>query len=98
MMEVIWLKEAVEDLKQIARYISRENPQAAFRIVSRIKAAADNLLDMPLAGRHGRVAGTHELVIAGSPYIVPYYIKRAEIRVLAVLHGAQKWPDKFPNT
>jgi toxin ParE1/3/4 len=46
-------------------------------------------------GRTGRVAGTRELVIAGLPYIVPYYLKGQEVRILAVMHAARKWPDEF---
>jgi toxin ParE1/3/4 len=46
-------------------------------------------------GRTGRVAGTRELVIAGLPYTVPYYLKGQEVRILAVMHGARKWPDEF---
>ena len=95
-MEVIWLQEAAEDLRLIASYISKHNPQAAFRVITRIKATVDTLQDMPLIGRPGRIPETYELVISGSPYIVPYYIKGGKIQVLAVLHGAQKWPGEFP--
>lgn len=97
MMEVVWLKEATEDLKAVARYIAEQNPQAAYRVVTRIKAAVDTLQQIPLAGRTGRIENTRELVIVGSPYIVPYYVKEQEIRILAVFHGAQKWPGEFSN-
>jgi toxin ParE1/3/4 len=52
------------------------------------------LLDRtPSMGRPGRVPGTRELVIAGTPYIVAYRAKRRSIEILRVLHGAQKWTD-----
>jgi toxin ParE1/3/4 len=43
-------------------------------------------------GRQGRCAGTRELVIARTPYIVAYRIERLAVVVLRVLHGAQRWP------
>jgi toxin ParE1/3/4 len=46
-------------------------------------------------GRPGRVKGTRELVIVGTPYIVAYRIKGDAVQVLRVLHGAQKWPQGF---
>jgi len=48
-----------------------------------------------MAGRAGRVAGTRELVIVGTPFIVAYRVEKKEVRVVAVLHAAQKWPDEF---
>jgi len=48
-----------------------------------------------MAGRDGRVAGTRELVIRGTPFIVAYRIERNELQILAVFHAARKWPDEF---
>ena len=48
-----------------------------------------------MAGREGRVAGTRELVIRGTPFIVAYRVVRNEVHVLAVMHAARKWPDEF---
>jgi plasmid stabilization system protein ParE len=38
------------------------------------------------------VAGTRELVVIGTPYIVIYRIEATAIVVLRVLHAAQRWP------
>jgi plasmid stabilization system protein ParE len=48
-----------------------------------------------MAGRKGRVAGTRELVISGTPFVVAYGIERNEVRILAVLHAAREWPEEF---
>jgi toxin ParE1/3/4 len=37
------------------------------------------------------------LVVPGLPYIIPYYIRRQEVRILAVMHTSRKWPDEFLN-
>jgi len=42
------------------------------------------------------VAGTRELVIVGTPYIVPYRVENDAVQIITVLHGAQKWPDRLP--
>jgi toxin ParE1/3/4 len=44
-------------------------------------------------GRPGRVQGTRERIITGTPYIVVYRV-RHEVEILRVLHGAMRWPPK----
>ena len=46
-------------------------------------------------GRPGRIAGTRELVVPGTPYLIAYAVLEEQVVVLAVLHGAQRWPDRF---
>ncbi len=51
---------------------------------------------MPQLGRRGRVKATRELVVAGTPFIVAYTVLRGQVvEILAVIHGAQEWPDEF---
>jgi len=95
MMEVVWLKEATEDLKETGRFIEQDIPGTAYRILVKIKTSADSLQSNPELGRFGRVDKTRELVIAGLPYIIPYTIKKKQIRILAVMHTSRKWPDQF---
>ncbi len=95
MMHVVWLEDAVNDLKMIGDYIAEDDPEAAYRVLTQIQAAADSLSRHPEMGRPGRVEKTRELVIAGLPYILPYYIKKNEVRILAVLHTSRKWPGNF---
>jgi hypothetical protein len=35
-------------------------------------------------------------VITGTPYVAAYAVKSSSIRILRVLHGAQKWPEELP--
>ena len=62
-------------LDNIREHISRENAAAAQRVISRIRTAVQQLVITPGIGRPGRVEWTRELVVAGTPYIVPYRIK-----------------------
>lgn len=98
MKPVIWLHEATEDLKIIGSYVAQESPQASYQILTKIKAATDNLSFNPEIGRAGRVSGTRELVITGVPYIVPYVVTEQNIQILAVMHTSRKWPDGFIST
>jgi plasmid stabilization system protein ParE len=45
---------------------------------------------MPHAGRIGRVAGSREITVPGTSYLVAYRIVEKTIHVLAILHGAQE--------
>jgi toxin ParE1/3/4 len=56
----------------------------------------ERLREFPALGRPGRVAGTRELVIPGTPYIVPYRVTGEGIHVLTLMHSSQRWPERFP--
>ena len=67
-------------------------------LLERIVAAVRRLRDFPASGRVGRIAGTRELVISGTPYVAAYAISETAVRILRVLHGAQEWPDTLPTS
>lgn len=92
-MKVRWLDRAVFDLKAARAYIARDNPGAAADIARRIREAVRVVADYPAAGRVGRVPNTREVVVSGTPYIIPYRIKANVVEILRVLHAAQEWPD-----
>ncbi|MGB6687706.1 MAG: type II toxin-antitoxin system RelE/ParE family toxin [Terracidiphilus sp.] len=56
---------------------------------------SNRLKNFPLSGRAGRVRGTRELVIPGTSYIAAYVVQENEVRIAAVLHGRQSWPESF---
>ena len=94
-MRVRWLRRALKNLDDEAEYIARDDPAAAARTVQRIAIAVDQLAIYPASGRIGRVPGTRELVITGTPYIVPYRVRSDAVEILRVFHAARKWPDKL---
>jgi addiction module RelE/StbE family toxin len=83
-------------LEDIYERIAADNPTAARRMIERIRAAVTRLAASPALGRPGRVAGARELVIPGTPYIVPYRVKGDVVQIITILHGAQRWPDRLP--
>lgn len=90
-LKLEWLELARDDLFSIVEYVSEENPDAAQRLLDDISAKVSKLSDFPKVGRPGRVDGTRELVALAN-YIVVYQEDSNSIRVLRVLHAAQKWP------
>jgi toxin ParE1/3/4 len=76
-------------------YIARDNPAAADRVLTRIEQAVAHLAEHPASGRAGRVPGTRELVVSGTPYIIPYRVRKDSVEILRVFHAARRWPAEF---
>jgi addiction module RelE/StbE family toxin len=94
-MKISWSPTAISDFESIRDYIARDNASAARKIANRIKESINRLVNFPLSGRAGRVPGTYELVIPGTSYIAVYTIQSDEVRIAAVLHGRQRWPESL---
>jgi len=94
-VRIRWLRTAERNLEEIASYIAEDDPDAAARVISRIAEAIDLLPTHPAMGRAGRVVGTRELVIAGTPFIVPYRVRGKAVEILRVMHGARRGPTSL---
>ena len=94
-MRIRWTRPALADLEAIGDFIARDNPGAAERTVAAIGAFVDALRDHPNLGRPGRLIGTRELIVAGTPYVIPYRVVGDDVEVLAVFHGARRWRGAF---
>jgi toxin ParE1/3/4 len=90
-----WTDGAVEDLQAAHNYLEAENPKAAADALARIMTGVERLEQFPYMGRPGRVEGSRELVVTGTPFLVAYRLKGESVQVLAVLHSARKWPGRF---
>ncbi|HEX5328515.1 MAG TPA: type II toxin-antitoxin system RelE/ParE family toxin [Acetobacteraceae bacterium] len=76
-------------------YVGEHNPRAAINIGDAIESAVRRLIDHPHIGRKGRVKGTRELVVSGTPYVIAYRVEPDAVLILALLHGAQQWPAEL---
>jgi addiction module RelE/StbE family toxin len=94
-MDVRPTRKASANLDEEATVIAKQNPEAAAQIVECIKGAVHKLANHPALGRPGRVLGTRELVISGTPYIIPYRVRGDTLEILRVLHSSRKWPNHF---
>jgi len=90
-MKVIWSRGALEDLRDIRRYIAQYQPQAAAKIAARIRKARDLLRRHPLAGHEGREPGTREVVV-DKLYIVIHQVTDEAVEILAVVDGRRDLP------
>ena len=89
-MRVVFDEEALEDLRRIFEWISKDNPKAADALVTRIFDRAERLAAPELShmGRPGLVEGTRELI--EGPYIIVYKVfDDGKIVILTVAHGAR---------
>lgn len=94
-MKVLWSRDALRDLDEAHEFIAKDNPRAAKGIIERFEALLESLSIHPKLGRVGRVKGTRELVVTGTPFILPYVIDKQRIIILGVRHGARRWPKGF---
>ena len=97
-MQLAWAPAAREDLRAIRAYIAQHDPNAARRVSDRIRRTARRLLAMPRSGPPGTLPHTRQIVVTGTPYLMPYRILPNTIVILRVLHGRQNWPDAGPDT
>jgi addiction module RelE/StbE family toxin len=92
-MDVRPTRKALANLDEEATFIAKQNPEAAAQIVERIETAVRKLVSHPALGQPGRVPGTRELAISGTPYIIPYRVRGKALEILRVLSSSRKWPN-----
>ena len=93
-MTVVWSPRAIRHLSASRAYIARDNPDAAADVALALLAAVERLAELPTLGRPGRLAGTRELVVPGTPYVIPYRVGSERLEIIAVFHQRQQWPSR----
>lgn len=90
-MRVIVDAAAWRDLDDIGAWIAKDNSAAARRILRLILQVIAQLEQFPRLARPGRVAGTFERLVAGTPYIIVFELSQVPpaIVIVAVVHGAR---------
>ena len=91
-MRLKWLPTALRNLDSEASYIAADEPAAARLVVQRVLAAVALLSEQPGLGRPGRVAGTRELLVPKTRYIVPYRVRSNTVEILRVFHTSRRPP------
>jgi toxin ParE1/3/4 len=95
-VRVVWTRKASRHLRAAYDFWAREHSEtAADTMLDRIFSAVELLERFPEAGRPGRIAGTRELVIAPTPFLVAYRVRPSKVEILSLPHGARKWPEKI---
>ena len=88
MARLIWTETAINDLDQIADYISLDDPDAARRLVRRVFDHVDNLQEFPELGPHPRdLPGRLYRHLVIPPLRVFYRIDTGSIYIIYVMRS-----------
>jgi toxin ParE1/3/4 len=90
-MRLVWTPEALEDRRDIWDYITQDSEAAAARMDALFSEAASRLIDYPLLGRSGLIAGTRELIVHEN-YRLVYEADTTVVWILTLVHVARQWP------
>jgi toxin ParE1/3/4 len=95
-VKIVWTRRASQHLRAAYDYWANEKSRTAADVMlDRIFSVVELLETFPEAGRPGRIAGTRELVVVPTPFLIVYRTRRGKIEILSLLHGARKWPDQL---
>jgi len=93
--KIVWTLRSREDLRDIATFIAKENPQAALKLGDLIFARVDTLEKFPELGRvvpERNQPNIREIVVKN--YRLVYRLRQKEkiLEILRVWHGARGEP------
>jgi len=95
--EVIWSREAQEDLLAIREYIARDSVVIADRVLDDLVAATERLIAFPLSGRvveELEKDGVREVIFP--PYHIAHRVTGDVVEILKVWHGKRMLrPEEF---
>lgn len=96
-MKVLWTRNALGHLTSVYEHIAQDSPRYARRMVDRITSRSRQIAAFPRSGQMVPEYQDPDIreVIEGS-YRVIYLVTSDDIRVLAVIHGAQLLPSEPP--
>jgi toxin ParE1/3/4 len=99
-LNVRWTATAAKGWEDAFDFLAQENLDAALRTAESVLNLADMLAIHPYAGRAGRVAGTRELVVSGTPFLIAYGVSTEDetVWIYAVYHGRRRWPKQFSKS
>lgn len=91
MRRVIWSTPALDDLRGIDDWLTREaDPDYAARILATVRYRANWLIDFPRGGRPYKDAA-RILRITETPYLDRYVVNGDQVEVLRVHHERENW-------
>lgn len=95
-MIVHWTETAIKHLTSIYQYIAQDSPLYAQRVADKIICRSEQIAAFPQSGRRVPEYEASDIrEIIERPYRLIYRIKADQIDVLAVIHGAQRFPEQL---
>jgi len=93
-MNLRWDARALQDLREIRKYIAKQgSPAAADRVRKHLRARANNLRGSPLMGVSSGNPSIRILAPTRYPYRIYYSVLGDEIVILHIRHTARQTPD-----
>ena len=93
MIKVVWSQQARQEWAAQYRFYFERNPDAARRLRQAVMEGAQRLRTYPKIGRPGRVTGSRELIISGTPFLLVYDENPVRVEILHVYDGRQNWQE-----
>ncbi len=91
-LSVRYSAPALAEIDEIFEFIARDNAAAASDVLMAIANAIALVRLYPHKSRRTRQRGMRALPLSRYPYIIFFKIRRGELEVLHVLHGAHRHP------
>jgi toxin ParE1/3/4 len=89
-----WLKKAINDLDNSLDYVAAHQGLITAKFLAeQLFSAVDLIVQNPGIGHPGRVAGTRELVVSGTKYLIPFRVKETQVEILRIFHTSRKPPN-----
>jgi toxin ParE1/3/4 len=88
------LRRAVHDLDEIRRYVERDRPATARRLVTQILDVVDSLgrnAERGARPRDERLRGLGYRFVVVEPYLIFFKVRGATVQVHRVLHGHRRY-------
>ena len=94
MNQVRFSELALQDLEDIAEYITQDSATLARRVIGTLGGFCYLLGVMPELGRRSEIAGVRRLVTPRYRYKIAYQIdsRKKEVVILRVYHGTRNMP------
>lgn len=91
MVEIKWTNHALEELDDIANYISKDSPKYAQILVKQIYEMVSHLKQFPKLGRKVPEYGDPELrEVLYKTYRIIYLVKKEHLEIISIIHGSRK--------
>ena len=91
MVKIKWTNYALEELDDIANYISKDSPKYAQILVKQIYEMVSHLKQFPKIGRRVPEYGDSELrEILYKTYRIIYLVKKEHLEIISIIHGSRK--------
>jgi addiction module RelE/StbE family toxin len=91
-MKVRFTPPALDDLQRIYKFISKDNPTAASRVVTRLIDCCTDLAHAPFQGRETDEPNARVLVVPRYRYFIFYMIEDDEVRITHIRHTSRRRP------